>query len=239
MPRIPMTTQNVDSNEIAKFNDMATHWWDPEGDCKPLHQLNPLRLAFIQEQAELSDKKVLDIGCGGGILTEAMAKTGADVIGIDMSPDAIKVAKEHAQTLQDANISYELCTAEEMAEKHPQHFDVITCMEMLEHVPNPETIIQACATLIKPGGHIFFSTLNRNPKSYLYAIIGAEYILKMLPQGTHDYSKFIRPAELSAWLRKYNISLQLMKGISYNPLNKRYRLTEDVSVNYLVGCRVL
>ena len=227
---------NIDPNEIAKFDAVAAHWWDREGEMKPLHDINPLRLDFIEQHITVANKQVLDVGCGGGILAEGMAQRGANVTGIDMSAAALKVARLHLSENQ-LNIDYQQSTAEAYAAQHHNQFDVITCLELLEHVPKPETVIQACANLVKPGGSVFFSTINRNPKAYLFAIIGAEYILKMLPRGTHDFAKFIRPAELSRWSRKYNLSVIELKGMHYNLLNKTYSLNNDVSVNYLMYCQ--
>jgi 2-polyprenyl-6-hydroxyphenyl methylase/3-demethylubiquinone-9 3-methyltransferase len=231
-----MTKHNVDPAEVAKFDALASSWWDPEGQSKPLHEINPLRLAFINERAQLKNTKAVDVGCGGGILTEALVKSGAETFGIDMGEMPLNVAKLHALEA-GLKIKYELTTAEAMAEKHPDEFDVVTCMEMLEHVPDPQAIINACATMAKPGGDVFFSTLNRNPKAYLLAIVGAEYIAKMLPKGTHDYARFIRPAELARCCREAGLHVYDITGISYNPLTRRYKLSRDVDVNYLVHCR--
>lgn len=233
-----MTQHNVDLAEVAKFDELASSWWDPEGQSKPLHEINPLRLAFIAERTQLKQAKAIDVGCGGGILTEALVKSGADTIGIDMGEMTLNIAKLHALEA-GLNIKYQLTTAEAMAEKHPQSFDIVTCMEMLEHVPDPQAIIHACATMSKPGGDLFFSTLNRSPKAYLLAIIGAEYIAKMLPKGTHDYARFIRPAELARSCREAGLHVYDIRGISYNPLTRRYKLSRDVDVNYLVHCRRL
>lgn len=225
---------NVDPQEVKKFDDMALDWWDKEGHCKPLHDLNPLRLAFIQSHAPLnSHTKVVDIGCGGGILTEALSHFGAEVWGIDQSTKALDIAREHAKALK-VPPRYEYVTAEEFAQRHAGQFDVVTCMEMLEHVPSPLSVISACAMLLKPGGHLFFSTLNRTAKAFLFAIIGAEYVMKMLPRGTHDYERFIRPSELAAWSRDYALILKNLKGVSYQPFSKTYTLSDDVSVNYLM-----
>lgn len=228
-----MTQANIDPIEVAKFSKSAAHWWDLNGEFKMLHELNPLRLEFITQRSSLSGKNVIDIGCGGGILTESMAKIGATVTGIDMSEAALSVAQLH---LHESNLKVEYIhtTAERIAAERPGQYDVVTCMEMLEHVPDPISIIRACATLVKPGGQIFLSTLNRNLKSYLFAIVGAEYVLKLLPHGTHDFSKFIRPSELSEWSRKAGLTMKEMMGIHYNPLTKKFKLNEDVSVNYLV-----
>lgn len=224
---------NVDPLEVKKFDEMALDWWNKSGPCKPLHDLNPHRLSFIQSHCTLSGAKVLDIGCGGGILTEALSQFSAEVWGIDQSQAALNVAAQHAKPLPSSP-HYELSTAENFALKHPGTFDVITCMELLEHVPNPLSIIEACATLLKPGADLFFSTINRNPKAYFQAIIGAEYILKWLPKGTHDYERFIRPSELSTWANEKQLNVKHMKGISYNLFNKQFYLSTDVSVNYLM-----
>jgi 2-polyprenyl-6-hydroxyphenyl methylase/3-demethylubiquinone-9 3-methyltransferase len=228
-----MDNSNVDLSEVAKFSNLASHWWDTEGELKSLHDINPLRLAFINEHAPLQTKQVIDIGCGGGILAESMALAGALVTGIDASDEAIKVAQLR-QLETKTTIDYVVTTAEAMAIQHPQHFDVVTCLEMLEHVPDPCSVVKACADLLKPGGHLFFSTLNRNLKSYLFSIIGAEYILKLLPRNTHDFAKFIKPAELSLWARQAGLLTQHMAGISYNPFTKNYTLSSDYSVNYLI-----
>jgi len=231
-----MTKHNVDPAEVAKFDALASSWWDPEGQSKPLHEINPLRLAFIAERAQLKNVKAIDVGCGGGILTEALVKSGADATGIDMGEMPLNIAKLHALEA-GLKIKYELTTAEAMAEKHPESFDVVTCMEMLEHVPDPQAIINACATMARPDGDIFFSTLNRNPKAYLLAIVGAEYIANMLPKGTHDYARFIRPSELARCCREAGLHVYDITGITYNPLTRRYKLSKDVDVNYLVHCR--
>ena len=228
--------QNVDPKEIAKFDEVAFRWWDAESEFKPLHEINPLRLQYIDNHAHLAGKTVVDVGCGGGLLTEAMAKAGAEVYGIDMGPGPIEIAKLHLLE-SGLDVKYQQIPAEEFAEKNPQTFDVVTCMEMLEHVPEPASIIAACAKMVKPGGHVFFSTLNRNAKSYAHAIIGAEYILKMLTPGTHDYKKFIKPSELSQWMRAAELDLCNIKGLSYNPLTKNYKLSDDISVNYMVYAR--
>lgn len=226
-------TQNVDSAEVAKFSASATHWWDEEGELKTLHQINPLRVNYINQQISLAEKKVIDIGCGGGILTESLAKLGADVTGIDMSTEALKIAKLHQQE-SHLEIEYWLTTAENAAAERPAQYDIVTCLEMLEHVPDPASVIRACAALTKPGGHIFFSTINRNPKSYLFAILGAEYILKLLPKNTHDFAKFIKPSELDKWARNSGLTIKDMIGIHYDVLTKEFSLHTDVSVNYLV-----
>lgn len=226
---------NADQTEIEKFSALAHRWWDPTSEFKPLHAINPLRLDWIQKHAELTGKKVLDVGCGGGILTESMAKVGAQAKGIDLSEKALKVAELHSLETGIA-VDYEFISAENLASKEAGQYDVVTCMEMLEHVPEPLSIIQSCSRLVKPGGKVFFSTLNRNPKSYLLAIIGAEYILKMLPKGTHDYKKFIKPSELGNYLREANLEMNEIIGLSYNPITQVYSLGRDTDVNYLVAC---
>jgi 2-polyprenyl-6-hydroxyphenyl methylase/3-demethylubiquinone-9 3-methyltransferase len=228
-----MHKDNVDTVEIAKFSEHAGNWWDPEGDFKPLHLINPLRLKFINDRADLPGKTVIDIGCGGGILTESMALLGANVTGVDMSATALNVARLR-QLETHTQIHYEVTTAEAMAASHPGEYDVVTCLEMLEHVPDPVSVVQACATLVKAGGKVFFSTLNRNMKSYFQAIIAAEYLLKLLPLNTHDYAKFIRPAELSKWSEAAGLTLIDMTGLTYNPLTQHYKLTDKVDVNYLM-----
>ena len=227
---------NADPQELKKFSDLAHRWWDPSSEFRPLHQINPLRLEWINARVALAGKTVIDIGCGGGILAESMARKGATVTGIDLSEKALKVADLHSL---EAGITmrYELISAEDIALREPATFDVVTCMEMLEHVPDPAAVVRACATLVKPDGHVFFSTLNRNPKSYLFAIIGAEYLLRLLPRGTHDYRKFITPAELSNFARQSSLNVEKFKGLSYNPILKSYSLNQDTSVNYMVACR--
>lgn len=228
--------QNVDFSEVAKFEALASRWWDRESEFKPLHDINPLRLNFIDERAGLAGKKVLDVGCGGGILSESMAQRGADVSGIDMGEAPLSVAKLH-QLESGLKINYRRITAEELADQEPEQYDVVTCLEMLEHVPEPAKVIAACARLVKPGGQVFFSTINRNPKAYLFAIVGAEYLLKMLPKGTHDFSKFIRPSELGSWTRAAGLKNGELTGMTYNPLTKQYKLdAKDVTVNYLLQC---
>lgn len=224
---------NLDPNEIAKFSSLANEWWDVNGPMKPLHALNPLRLKYIEDHAEIKDKKVLDLGCGGGILTESLEQAGANTFGIDMSDEAIHIAKEHAKN-SSLNIHYEKISVEEFTLQHENTFDVITCMEMLEHVPDPFSIIESASRLLKPNGKIFFSTINRNPKSFLQAIIGAEYILNLLPKGTHHYEKFIRPSELTTWAEKNNLILKGLQGITYSPFKNQFHLTDSVDVNYLV-----
>jgi 2-polyprenyl-6-hydroxyphenyl methylase/3-demethylubiquinone-9 3-methyltransferase len=226
---------NADPLELQKFSDLAHRWWDPTSEFRPLHEINPLRLEWINALAPLAGKRVLDVGCGGGILAEAIAKKGANVKGIDLSEKALKVAELHSLE-SEVQVSYELIAAEALAAREAGQYDVVTCMEMLEHVPDPSAIVQACATLVKPGGRLFFSTLNRNPKSYLFAIIGAEYMLRLLPRGTHDYAKFIKPAELSQFARNANLEVQALKGMTYNPLTKIYSLNHDTDVNYLMAC---
>jgi 2-polyprenyl-6-hydroxyphenyl methylase/3-demethylubiquinone-9 3-methyltransferase len=228
---------NADPAEIEKFSRLAARWWDPAGEFRPLHEINPLRLEWIEGHAPLAGKAVLDVGCGGGILAEAMARLGARVTGIDLSEKPLKVAQLH-QLESGVSIQYELKSAEQYSE-HEQFagaFDVVTCMELLEHVPDPASTVAACAKLVKPGGRVFFSTINRNPKSYLFAVIGAEYLLGLLPKGTHDYARFIRPAELSRWCRDARLELLELKGMTYNPLTRVYRLGEDCSVNYAICC---
>jgi 2-polyprenyl-6-hydroxyphenyl methylase/3-demethylubiquinone-9 3-methyltransferase len=228
---------NVDHAEISKFEELAARWWDPHSEFKPLHDINPLRLGYIDAIAGLQGKRVLDVGCGGGILAESMVRMGAEVTGIDMGEAPLEVARLH---LLESGLQahYERIPVERLAQERPGSFDVVTCMEMLEHVPDPSSVVRACARLTRPGGHLFFSTLNRNPKSYLFAIIGAEYLLRLLPRGTHDFAKFIRPSELDAWIREADLEASDITGLVYNPLTRQYRLDErDVDVNYLVSCR--
>ena len=232
-----MNTSNVDPAELAKFSDLAHRWWDVNSEFKPLHQINPLRLDWINGLAGLKDKRVLDVGCGGGILADAMARAGATVTGIDLATKSLKVAQLHALESQTPNVNYREISAEALAAETPAQFDVVTCMEMLEHVPDPASIVKACATLVKPGGWVFFSTLNRNPKSFLFAIIGAEYVLNLLPKGTHEYAKFIRPAELAADCRSVSLDVQASKGLQYNPITRRYWLDGNTSVNYMLATR--
>ena len=227
---------NVDQSEIAKFSALAHRWWDPNSEFKPLHAINPLRLDWIKSFVNLEGKKVVDIGCGGGILAESLSQSGADTTGIDLSEKALKVAELHALEV-GANLTYRSISAEALAEEQPGHYDVVTCMEMLEHVPDPASVVQACAKLCKPGGTLFFSTLNRNPKSYLFAIIGAEYILKLLPKGTHEYAKFIKPSELVAFTRHAGLEMLGIKGLGYNPITQVYSLNDDVDVNYMIAVR--
>ena len=227
---------NVDPIELEKFSLLAHKWWDPNSEFKPLHEINPLRLDYINRIATLSGKTVLDVGCGGGILAESMAASGATVTGIDLADKSLQVAKLHLLE-SGKQVEYRKIAVEELAAEKPEHFDVVTCMEMLEHVPNPAGVVTACAKLVKPGGHVFFSTLNRNPKSYLFAILGAEYVLNMLPRGTHDYAKFIKPAELAQWCRNAGLNVSDITGMSYSPLHKTYSLGKDTGVNYLIACR--
>jgi 2-polyprenyl-6-hydroxyphenyl methylase/3-demethylubiquinone-9 3-methyltransferase len=224
---------NVDKTEIAKFSKLSAHWWNPAGELKTLHDINPLRLRYIDTHASLSGKKVLDLGCGGGILAEGMHTYGAEVTGIDLSEEALNVARDH-QKISNTNVTYIYSSAEDLASTHANQFDVITCLELLEHVPNPHSILSAAAIMLKPGGQLFLSTLNRNLKSYLFAIVGAEYLLKILPKNTHDYAKFIRPSELAEWARQVGFTVKDMAGMSYNPFTKECKLTQDVSVNYLM-----
>jgi len=230
-----MSKPNVDVGETTHFERHSEHWWDPKGPCRTLHDLNPTRLQFIHDRCILKAQNVLDIGCGGGILTEALAKRGAHMTGIDAAPHLIEVARQHAAQSHLAQIRYFDSTAEAFANTHPAQFDVITCLELLEHVPDPQSLIQACAKLIKPGGHLFFSTLNRTPKAYLLAILGAEYCLKLLPPNTHHYEKFIRPSELESALRTANLKLDAISGLRYNPFTHRASLTPIVSVNYIIS----
>jgi len=227
------TEANVDPTEIRKFEELASRWWDKQGDFKPLHDINPLRLNFINTGSPLSGKRVLDVGCGGGILCESMAECGAVVIGTDMGKAPLSVARLHAME-SDLDIDYQQITVEDLAASEAESFDIVTCMEMLEHVPDPASVINACKLLVKPGGSIYFSTINRNPKSFLFAIIGAEYLMKMLPPGTHDYSKFIRPSELDIWCREAGLDVISIQGINYNPFTGMYRTGNNVDVNYMV-----
>jgi 2-polyprenyl-6-hydroxyphenyl methylase/3-demethylubiquinone-9 3-methyltransferase len=232
-----MTTLNADPAELAKFSELAHRWWDPESEFAPLHRINPLRLEWIQGLAPLAGQRALDVGCGGGILADAMARKGASVLGVDLSTKALKVAQLHALEAETPNVTYREVAAEALAAEAPGSFDVVTCMEMLEHVPDPASVVRACATLVKPGGWVFFSTLNRNPKSWLFAIVGAEYVLNLLPKGTHEYRKFIRPSELARDCREAGLEVLHTRGMEYNPLTKRYWLSGDTSVNYLCATR--
>ncbi len=224
---------NADPAELQKFSDLAHRWWDPESEFKPLHQINPLRLDWIDKTVSLSGKKVVDIGCGGGILAESMAGRGAEVTGVDLSEKALGVARLHLYESGET-VNYRHISAEDIARESPASFDVVTCMEMLEHVPDPASTIRACATLVKPGGKVFFSTLNRNLKAYLLAVVGAEYVLNLLPRGTHEYAKFIKPSELSRYVRDAGLNVEELRGMSYNPLTKIYALGQDTDVNYLM-----
>ncbi|SCZ49244.1 bifunctional 2-polyprenyl-6-hydroxyphenol methylase/3-demethylubiquinol 3-O-methyltransferase UbiG [Thiohalomonas denitrificans] len=226
---------NVDPSELRKFEELASRWWDPESEFKPLHEINPLRLDYVDERVGLSGKRVLDVGCGGGILSESMAARGAEVTGIDMGEAPLSVARLH-QLESGVKVEYRQITVEALAEEMPGAFDAVTCMEMLEHVPDPASAIAACARLVKPDGRVFFSTLNRNPKSYLFAIVGAEYLLRLLPKGTHDYAKFIRPSEMESWARQGGLRVRELTGLSYNPLTRQYSLGRNVDVNYLAHC---
>ncbi len=226
--------ENVDPNEIRKFDVIASRWWDTNSEFKPLHDINPLRLNYIDEHcAGLQGKKIIDVGCGGGILAESMAMRGAEVTGIDMGETPLSVARLHSLEM-DVELDYQQTTVEQMAEEHAGEFDIVTCMEMLEHVPSPESIIQACSKLVKPGGKLFFSTINRNPKAFLFAIVGAEYLLNMLPKGTHEFAKFIKPSELETQARQASLTVKNMKGLTYNPLFQTYKLSSDVDVNYMM-----
>jgi len=225
--------KNVDPAEVAKFDALASRWWDPEGEFRSLHEINPLRLDWIRQHVQLTGAEVVDIGCGGGILAESMAKAGATVTGIDMAEGPLAVARLH-QHESGAEVDYRQATAEELASEAAESFDIVTCLEMLEHVPDPSEVIRSCAELVKPGGHVFFSTINRNPKSFAFAIVGAEYVLKLLPAGTHEYEKFIRPSELESWARPAGLSLKDSIGMHYNPITKEYSLGENLDVNYLM-----
>ncbi len=224
---------NVHAHEIGRFNDLASKWWDPNGEFRPLHEINPLRINYIEERVRLYGQSVLDVGCGGGILSEGMAFRGARVTGIDLAADALRVAAEHARQWEQ-DVQYREIAVEDLAAEQPGSFDVVTCMEMLEHVPDPASVIAACAALVRPGGNLFFSTINRNPKSFALAIVGAEYLLNLIPRGTHSYDQFIRPSELGAWVRAAGLVMQDLSGLVYNPLTGRYRLSRDTDVNYLV-----
>jgi 2-polyprenyl-6-hydroxyphenyl methylase/3-demethylubiquinone-9 3-methyltransferase len=228
-----MSRANVDPAEVAKFDALASRWWDPDGEFRSLHEINPLRLDWIRQHIKLSGTNVVDIGCGGGILAESMAAAGATVTGIDMAEGPLAVARLH-QHESDAKVEYRQATAEELAAEEAGSFDVVTCLEMLEHVPDPSQVIKSCAELVKPGGHVFFSTINRNPKSFAFAIVGAEYILKLLPAGTHEYEKFIRPSELESWARHAGLSLKDSIGMHYNPITREYSLGRNLDVNYLM-----
>ena len=228
---------NADPAELAKFSELAHRWWDPESEFRPLHQINPLRLQWIDHLVPLSGLRTLDVGCGGGILADAMARKGAQVLGIDLATKALRVAQLHALEAQTPNVQYRETSAEALAAEMPGQFDVVTCMEMLEHVPDPASVVRACATLVKPGGWVFFSTINRNPKSFLFAIVGAEYVLRLLPRGTHEYAKLIKPSELAGHCRAAGLDLLHTRGMEYNPLTRRYWLSGDTSVNYMLATR--
>jgi 2-polyprenyl-6-hydroxyphenyl methylase/3-demethylubiquinone-9 3-methyltransferase len=228
---------NADPQELAKFSDLAHRWWDTESEFRPLHQINPLRLEWIDQQVRLNGRRALDVGCGGGILAEAMARKGADVLGIDLAAKALRVAQLHAMEAATPNVEYREVAAEALATEMPGQFDVVTCMEMLEHVPDPASTVKACAALTKPGGWVFFSTLNRNPKSFLFAIVGAEYVLRLLPKGTHEWARFIRPSELAQSVRAAGLELVGTRGLEYNPFTRRYWLSDNTSVNYMLACR--
>jgi len=227
---------NADPREVAKFSALAHRWWDVESDFRPLHQINPLRLDWIDTLASLAGKRVLDVGCGGGILSDSMARRGANVLGIDLSGKALKVAQLHAIEAATPRVAYREVAAETLADEMPGQFDVVTCMEMLEHVPEPSSVVAACSRLVRPGGWVFFSTLNRNAKAFLFAIVGAEHVLSLLPKGTHEFAKFIRPSELASWCRSVSLDIQATRGMEYNPMTRRYRLSSDTSVNYLIAC---
>ncbi|MCA3211576.1 MAG: bifunctional 2-polyprenyl-6-hydroxyphenol methylase/3-demethylubiquinol 3-O-methyltransferase UbiG [Burkholderiales bacterium] len=227
---------NADTAELQRFSEMAHRWWDPQGAMRPLHDLNPLRLDWIDRTAGLAGKRVVDVGCGGGILAEAMARKGADVLGIDLAAKLLRVAELHALETS-TRVAYRQTSAEQLAGEAPAGFDVVTCMEMLEHVPDPASVVTACATLVKPGGTVFFSTINRNPKSFVFAILGAEYVLNLLPRGTHEYAKFIRPRELAGFARSAGLDLLELRGLRYNPFTRRFALNDDTGVNYMMACR--
>jgi len=232
-----MNIKNLDHDEVNKFDELAAKWWDKDGEFRPLHQINPLRVDFIEERSSVKDKKVLDVGCGGGILAEALSELGANVTGIDASENTIGVAKSHSRSI-GSDVIYIQNTIEEFISSHPnEKFDVITCLEMLEHVPSPNEIIKSCSNLLKDDGNIFFSTINRNPRSYLFAVIGAEYILNLLPKGTHDYEKFIKPSELAKWIREAGLNSKETIGLSYNPITGNYWLGKDIQVNYMVHAK--
>ncbi len=228
-------TENADPAELAKFSDLAHRWWDTESEFRPLHQINPLRLAWIDDLVPLKGKRVVDIGCGGGILADSMARKGAEVLGIDLATKALRVAQLHALEAQTVGVTYREVSAEKLADEQPASFDVVTCMEMLEHVPDPASVVRACATLVKPGGQVFFSTINRNPKAFLFAIVGAEYVLNLLPRGTHEFAKFIKPSELASYARAAGLDLQHTRGMEYNPLTRHYWLSANTSVNYMLA----
>jgi 2-polyprenyl-6-hydroxyphenyl methylase/3-demethylubiquinone-9 3-methyltransferase len=227
---------NADPTELRKFSDLASRWWDPDGECAPLHAINPLRLGWIERQAGgLAGRRIADVGCGGGILAESMALQGAEVVGIDLAAEALAAARQHASDHEVA-IDYRERSAEDLAAAEPGAFDIVTCMEMLEHVPDPASIVRACATLVRPGGTVVFSTINRTPKAWLFAIVGAEYLLKLLPRGTHEYARLIRPSELAAWARDAGLDATAYRGLTWNPLTRHYHLTDDIDVNYMLSC---
>ena len=230
-------TMNADPQELAKFSELAHLWWDPDSDFRPLHRINPLRLDWVDSMAGLPGKQVLDVGCGGGILAESMARRGAQVLGIDLATKPLRVAQLHALETGAEGLEYREVAVEVLADEVPETFDVVTCMEMLEHVPDPASVLRACGRLARPGGWLFFSTINRNPKAFAFAILGAEYLLRLLPKGTHEYARFIRPSELAGWCRAAGVDPVASRGLQYNPLTERYRLSDDTSVNYLVACR--
>ena len=230
-------TVNADPAELAKFSELAHRWWDVESEFRPLHEINPLRLEWIDGIAPIAGRKVLDVGCGGGILADSMARKGAQVLGIDLAGKPLRVAQLHALEAATPNLEYREVSAEALAAEQPGSFDVVTCMEMIEHVPDPSSVVRACATLVKPGGWVFFSTINRNPKAFLFAIVGAEYVLNLLPRGTHEYMKFIRPSELASYCRAAGLDLAASRGMDYNPITRRDWLSADTSVNYLVSAR--
>jgi 2-polyprenyl-6-hydroxyphenyl methylase/3-demethylubiquinone-9 3-methyltransferase len=228
-------TPNVDPSELAKFSALAHRWWDKEGEFAALHQINPLRFGWIEGFAGLAGKRVLDVGCGGGILTDAMARKGADALGVDLATKSLRVAQLHALEAQTPHVHYREISVEELAKQEPGNFDVVTCMEMLEHVPDPSSVVRACGQLVKPGGWVFFSTINRNAKAFAFGIVGAEYLLGMVPRGTHDYQRFLKPAEIASWARDCRLDLRHSKGLSYNPLSRRFTLNEDMRVNYMLA----
>ena len=230
-------TMNADPQELAKFSELAHLWWDPDSDFRPLHRINPLRLDWVDSLAGLPGKRVLDVGCGGGILAESMARRGAHVLGIDLATKPLRVAQLHALETGAEGLEYREVAVEVLADEVPETFDVVTCMEMLEHVPDPASVLRACGRLARPGGWLFFSTINRNPKAFAFAIVGAEYLLRLLPKGTHEYARFIRPSELAGWCRAAGVDPVASRGLQYNPLTERYRLSDDTSVNYLLACR--